>query len=43
MDIADPASENYGKHWTAGQVMDAFKPRLESEPDTIVSNSGPGY
>ena len=26
MDISDPASPNYGKHWTPEQVVEAFKP-----------------
>ena len=25
-DISDPYSPNYGKHWTANEVIDAFKP-----------------
>lgn len=27
MNISDPASPHYGKHWNARQVIDAFKPR----------------
>ena len=26
MDVSDPASPNYGKHWTPEQVVEAFKP-----------------
>ena len=26
MDVAHPASENYGKHWTIDEIIDAFKP-----------------
>lgn len=33
MDVSDPASPNYGKHWTSAQVIDAFKP----SEDTIRS------
>ena len=33
MDIADPASENYGKHLTAEQVSTA---KMKSNPDTTV-------
>ncbi|MCJ1386778.1 hypothetical protein MMC17_009905 [Xylographa soralifera] len=35
MDIADPLSENYGKHWTAKQIADTFAPSQESV-DTVV-------
>ncbi|MCJ1404465.1 hypothetical protein MMC11_007690 [Xylographa trunciseda] len=35
MDIADPSSENYGKHWTAKQIADVFAPSQESV-DAIV-------
>ncbi|MCJ1435182.1 hypothetical protein MMC27_004553 [Xylographa pallens] len=35
MDIADPSSENYGKHWTAKQIADTFAPSQESV-DTVV-------
>lgn len=27
MDVADPTSPRYGQHWTAKEVVDAFKPR----------------
>lgn len=30
MDLSHPASPNYGKHWTADQVVDAFKPSDET-------------
>ncbi len=29
-DIADPHSHNFGKHWTAEQVIDAFKPAQDT-------------
>lgn len=31
MDISDPASPNYGKHWTAQEVIDAFRPTQQTE------------
>lgn len=40
MDVSTPDSENYGKHWTAEDVVKAFAPRYESSwlivafPDT---------
>ncbi len=30
LDIADPDSPNYGKHWTPAQVRDTFRPSQES-------------
>jgi tripeptidyl-peptidase-1 len=30
MDVADPTSPNYGKHWTREQVLDTFGPSHES-------------
>ncbi|CDO75343.1 hypothetical protein BN946_scf184966.g11 [Trametes cinnabarina] len=30
LDIADPESPNYGKHWTPDQIKDAFRPSKES-------------
>ncbi|KAF8309184.1 subtilisin-like protein [Clavulina sp. PMI_390] len=30
MDVADPASPNYGKHWSANDVMEMFSPSEES-------------
>ncbi|KAL9119180.1 MAG: hypothetical protein Q9187_004267 [Circinaria calcarea] len=30
MDISDPSSENYGKHWTAEQIAETFAPSAES-------------
>ena len=30
MDIANPASENYGKHWTVKEVAETFAPSQES-------------
>lgn len=30
MDVAHPASVNYGKHWTSEEVIDAFKPSEET-------------
>lgn len=30
MDVSDPTSENYGKHWTVQQVAETFAPALES-------------
>lgn len=30
LDIADPFSPNYGKHWTPSQVADTFRPSDES-------------
>lgn len=30
LDIADPESPNYGKHWTPAQVRDKFRPSQES-------------
>lgn len=27
MDVSDPKSARFGKHWTAEEVVDAFKPR----------------
>ncbi|KAK5119268.1 hypothetical protein LTR85_007882 [Meristemomyces frigidus] len=30
MEVSDPASERYGKHWTAQEVKDAFKPSHET-------------
>ena len=27
MDVSHPSSENFGKHWTAKQVAEAFRPR----------------
>lgn len=30
LDIADPNSPNYGKHWTPAQVRDTFRPSQES-------------
>lgn len=29
-DVAHPASPNYGKHWSANEVVEMFKPRRES-------------
>lgn len=26
MDVSDPASPNYGKHWTSEEVIDVFRP-----------------
>ena len=36
LDVSDPESENYGKHWTAGQVAEAFRPSQDSV-DTVRS------
>ncbi|KAI0749771.1 subtilisin-like protein [Daedaleopsis nitida] len=30
LDVADPESPNYGKHWTAAQVAQTFRPSKES-------------
>lgn len=30
LDVADPQSPNYGRHWTPEQVLDTFRPRQES-------------
>ena len=30
MDVADPASPNYGKHWTAQRVLEHFAPSRET-------------
>lgn len=30
MDVADPASANYGKHWSAADVHEAFAPTKET-------------
>ncbi|KAI1796878.1 subtilisin-like protein [Ganoderma leucocontextum] len=30
LDVADPQSPNYGRHWTPAQVLDTFSPRQES-------------
>lgn len=30
MDVSDPNSKNYGKHWTAEQIMEKFSPTHES-------------
>jgi tripeptidyl-peptidase I len=27
MEVSDPASPRFGQHWTAKEVVDAFKPR----------------
>lgn len=26
MDVSHPKSENYGKHWTSEEIIDAFRP-----------------
>jgi tripeptidyl-peptidase-1 len=30
MDVSDPASPNYGKHWTQQQIVDTFAPSTET-------------
>lgn len=30
MDVSDPTSKNFGKHWTAQEVHDMFSPSQES-------------
>ncbi|KAM5532597.1 hypothetical protein V8D89_013723 [Ganoderma adspersum] len=30
LDVADPQSPNYGRHWTPQQVLDTFRPRQDS-------------
>lgn len=30
MDVSDPQSENYGKHWTPSRVHDFFSPSEET-------------
>lgn len=30
LDVADPQSPNYGRHWTPAQVLDTFRPRQEA-------------
>jgi tripeptidyl-peptidase-1 len=29
MDVSDPESPNFGKHWTAAEILHAFKPRYK--------------
>ncbi|KAK5168368.1 uncharacterized protein LTR77_006938 [Saxophila tyrrhenica] len=36
LDVSHPESPNYGKHWTADQVIDAFKPSQDTV-DTVRS------
>ncbi|EHL01475.1 putative Aorsin [Glarea lozoyensis 74030] len=31
MDVSDPSSSNFGKHWTADDVINAFRPSDETE------------
>jgi len=30
MEVSDPRSVNYGKHWTPEELIDAFKPRSDT-------------
>lgn len=44
MDVSHPHSPNYGKHWTADQVIEAFKPNdadVESVRDWLVGSGIP--
>ncbi|TVY65695.1 Aorsin, partial [Lachnellula suecica] len=33
MDVSDPASPNFAKHWTADEVIEAFRPARETEDE----------
>lgn len=35
MDVSDPASPNYGNHWTPTEVMDMFAPAEESVKEVL--------
>lgn len=35
MDVSDPASPNYGNHWTPAQIIDAFSPAEEAVKDVL--------
>lgn len=35
MEVSDPASERYGQHWSAKEVVDAFKPRYAFQSTSI--------
>jgi len=35
MDVADPTSPNYGKHWSAEKVAKTFAPAPESSDETL--------
>ncbi|CZR67423.1 related to serine protease [Phialocephala subalpina] len=44
MDVSNPASANFGKHWTSKQVIDAFQPSKETENEVrkwLVENGIP--
>lgn len=35
MDVSDPASPNYGNHWTPEEVMDKFSPSEDAVKEVL--------
>lgn len=42
MDVSDPASPNYGKHWTQQQIAETFAPSIETVDEVTAWLLGSG-